>query len=141
MTNLACVLVSLKKFTESEALNTQCLAIRKKLLGNDHPDVLLSMNNLADCIQCQGAHRYKEAEEILKQCNAKYLMKLGQDHPETIHAMSNFAHCLDLQHRYKESEPIHKQCYEKRKVLFGENHSITLQSKNYLVKNLLNQQY
>ena len=97
------------------------------------------MNNLADCIQCQGSHRYKEAEEILRQCNAKYLVKLGQDHHETINAMSNLARCLDLQHRYKESEPIHKQCYEKRKVIFGENHDITLQSKNYLAKNLFNQ--
>ncbi|KAH8719372.1 hypothetical protein GQ44DRAFT_623483, partial [Phaeosphaeriaceae sp. PMI808] len=39
---------------DAEALEVQVIETRKRLLGEEHPDTLISMNNLAFTIKCQG---------------------------------------------------------------------------------------
>ncbi len=47
MNNLAEVLSSQGKYKEAEEMHGQALALRERVLGKEHPDTLLSMNNLA----------------------------------------------------------------------------------------------
>jgi len=44
---LAFLYYSQGKYKEAEPLYQQALALRQKLLGDDHPDVAASLNNLA----------------------------------------------------------------------------------------------
>jgi tetratricopeptide (TPR) repeat protein len=52
------------RYAEAEPLYKRSLAIREKALGPDHPDVALSLNNLAGLYDNQG--RYAEAEPLYK---------------------------------------------------------------------------
>ncbi|CUS10224.1 unnamed protein product, partial [Tuber aestivum] len=52
--NLAVVLRYQGEYGESESMNRRVLETREKVLGPDHPDTLVSINNLAVVLQCQG---------------------------------------------------------------------------------------
>ena len=55
------------------------LALRQKLLGDDHPDVATSFNNLALLYDSQG--KYSEAEPLYIQALNILEQRLGVDHP------------------------------------------------------------
>jgi len=42
------------RWTEAEKMDMQVMETRKRVLGEEHPDTLTSMNNLAFTIQKQG---------------------------------------------------------------------------------------
>ena len=48
------------RYADAEPLYKRSLAIREKALGPDHPDVAMSLNNLAAFYRAQG--RYADAE-------------------------------------------------------------------------------
>ena len=62
---------------------------RKKVLGQEHPDTLNSMANLASTFWSQG--RWKEAEELGVQVVEARKRVLGQEHPDTLTCMANLA--------------------------------------------------
>jgi hypothetical protein len=67
----------------------------KRVLGQEHPETLSSMNNLASTYWDQG--RWKEAEELGVQVMETRKRVLGQEHPDTLSSMSNLAFMLKLQ--------------------------------------------
>ncbi|MFO0141735.1 MAG: tetratricopeptide repeat protein, partial [Aphanizomenon sp.] len=72
----------------AEPLYQQALALRQKLLGDDHPDVAQSLNNLAGLYHSQG--KYNEAEPLYEQALNICEQRLGVDHPNTITVRDNF---------------------------------------------------
>ncbi len=56
--------------------------MRKSLLGESHPDVALSLNNLAVLYYSQG--KYSEAKTFLQQALDIAEIKLGTNHPDTL---------------------------------------------------------
>jgi len=54
LNDLACVLRDLGKLAEAETVCRQALAIRRKLLGEAHPDVARSRDLLAEVLRAQG---------------------------------------------------------------------------------------
>ncbi|MDP2134798.1 MAG: tetratricopeptide repeat protein, partial [Sulfuritalea sp.] len=63
-----------------------------KLLGEDHPDTLTSMNDLASTLQAQG--NLGGALELNKSVLASRRRVLGEDHPDTLTSMNNLASTL-----------------------------------------------
>jgi uncharacterized protein HemY len=55
--------------------------LRQKLLGDEHPDVATSFNNLGSLRFSQG--RYQEAATYLERALALIERLLGPDHPNT----------------------------------------------------------
>ena len=58
------------------------LAVRRRVLGADHPDTLTTANNLAISLSHQGKHA--EAEEMLREVLAVQKRMPGADHPDTL---------------------------------------------------------
>ena len=58
-------------------------------LGPDHPDTLMSINNLANLLRELG--RYPEAIALQVEALAKQKDRLGPDHPDTLLSSSNLA--------------------------------------------------
>ena len=56
MNNLGSLYKQQGKYTEAEELYIKALAARRRQLGDDHPDTLISIYNLADLYQQQGKH-------------------------------------------------------------------------------------
>ncbi|MCH2248029.1 MAG: tetratricopeptide repeat protein, partial [Crocosphaera sp.] len=68
------------KYEAAEPLYVDALAMWKKLLGEEHPDVASSMNNLAALYDSQG--KYEAAEPLLVDALAwghEYLKALSDD--------------------------------------------------------------
>ncbi len=55
--------------------------IREKALGEEHPDVAATLNNLAALYFQQG--RYAEAEPLSQRALGIFTSALGEDHPST----------------------------------------------------------
>ena len=86
-------------FAEAESLHKRSLAIREKALGRDHPDVALSLNNLAELYRNQG--KYAEAEPLYGRSLAIREKALVPDHYDVAESLNNLA----LLYRYQGSTP------------------------------------
>ena len=64
------------------------------MLGENHPDTLATIANLANTYQYQG--RYEEAEILYKQCLDKQRVLLGENHPNTLLMMRNLSSTIML---------------------------------------------
>jgi tetratricopeptide (TPR) repeat protein len=62
MKNLALVLSEQGQYIEAEALHRQTLELYKRVLGEQHPSTLISINNLASVLRAQGKH--EEADRV-----------------------------------------------------------------------------
>jgi hypothetical protein len=62
---------------------------RKKILGEDHPDTLGTMNNLAITYHNRG--EFAEAARLQGEVLEKRKKILGEDHPDTLTTMHNLA--------------------------------------------------
>ena len=66
-----------------------CLAKTKRVLGEDHPNTLISLNNLAGLFCSMG--EYDRALPLYEDCLAKRKRVLGEDHPHTLASLGNLA--------------------------------------------------
>jgi predicted RNase H-like HicB family nuclease len=73
------------RYEDAEPLYLQALELRKRLLGDNHPAVATSLNNLALLYNSQG--KYAEAEALSQQALTVYQQTLGNQHPNTQNAL------------------------------------------------------
>ncbi|KAL8759342.1 MAG: hypothetical protein Q9184_003647 [Pyrenodesmia sp. 2 TL-2023] len=83
------------RWKKAEELEVQVIETRKRVLGEQHPDTLTSMANLASTYSNQG--RWKEAEKLQVQVMDTRKRVLGEEHPSTLTTMNNLAGVLDSQ--------------------------------------------
>ena len=69
------------RYEEAEPLYKQALSLKQELLGDRHPSVAISLNNLAVLRYHQ--NRYDEAEALLLQALEIWESVLGSNHPNT----------------------------------------------------------
>ncbi|KAJ5612041.1 hypothetical protein N7510_005235 [Penicillium lagena] len=70
------------RWEEAEQLKVQVIETRKTKLGEDHPEILTSMANLAFTWKSSGQDA--EAISLLRNCLAKQEQTLGLNNPETL---------------------------------------------------------
>jgi CHAT domain-containing protein/tetratricopeptide (TPR) repeat protein len=120
------------RYPEAEPLYQHVLEVRERVLGKDHPQTLMSVNNLATVYNDQG--RYREAEQLLERALEKRERVLGKEHPDTLMSVSNLAALYTTQGRYYEAEPLFKRALEVRERVLGKEHPDTLASVNNLAE-------
>jgi tetratricopeptide (TPR) repeat protein len=121
----------------AEKLQLQVMRERTRVLGEDHPDTLWSMNHLANTYWNQG--RLKEAEELGVQVLDARKRVLGENHPDTLGSMNNLAVTYKDQGRFKQAEQLGVQVLEASKRVLGEDHPDTLASMSNLALTYRNQ--
>jgi tetratricopeptide (TPR) repeat protein len=84
------------KYEEAEPLHLQALELRQRLLGENHPDVATSLNNLALLYNSQG--RYEKAELLYLQALSIAEVSLGKEHPNTKTLRNNLQIMRQQQH-------------------------------------------
>ncbi|KAJ4176011.1 hypothetical protein NW767_015588, partial [Fusarium falciforme] len=130
LTNCAWYMLTIGNYRAAEKLGGKAVETRTKLLGEEHPDTLSSMNNLA--LIFSGKGRWKEAEELLVGVIETRKRVLGEEHPDTLLSMANLASTFWNQGRWKEAEELHMGVMETKKRVLGEEHLLTLSSMNNL---------
>ncbi|MGB5961208.1 MAG: tetratricopeptide repeat protein [Coleofasciculaceae cyanobacterium] len=117
-------------YKQAEPWREQCLSLTKARLGENHPDVATSINNLAELYYYQG--RYTEAEPLYLQALEWRQRNLGENHSDVAESLNNLAALYYSQRRYTEAEPLFLQALELRQRLLGENHPDVALSLNNL---------
>ncbi|OIW26061.1 HET-domain-containing protein [Coniochaeta ligniaria NRRL 30616] len=119
------------RYREGEAQFEQLLKIEKRVLGEEHPNTLGSMHNLA--ITYYGQGRLGEAESLGVQVLETRKRVLGEEHPDILGSMNLLAITYHAQGRLGEAESLQVQELETRKRVLGEEHPDTLLSISSLV--------
>ena len=118
------------RYEEAEPLYVDALAMGQRLLGEAHPDVATSLNNLAALYYSQG--RYEEAEPLYRDALAMSQRLLGEAHPAVATSLNNLALLYRSQGRYEEAEPLYLEALAMSKQLLGEAHPDVATSLNNL---------
>jgi tetratricopeptide (TPR) repeat protein/tRNA A-37 threonylcarbamoyl transferase component Bud32 len=110
--------------TDALSAFTRTLNIRRAHLGEDHPDTLKSMNNLAMAYQDLG--RFDQAIPLIETTLEKRRTKLGANHSDTIESMNDLAVAYWQSGHVKKAIPLFEATLEKVRTSLGEDHTDTL---------------
>jgi Tetratricopeptide repeat len=83
------------RYADARAVETQALNLARRVLGEEHPDTLRSMNNLAGILKAQG--NLSGARALQERVLPIYRRLLGEEHPDTsVSAWNLFRTLQDL---------------------------------------------
>ena len=128
---------ALGRYEVASKMEEVALTVRRELLGEEHPNTLSSMNNLAYVLSDQGKN--EQAEEIHRQALRLRETVLGKEHPSTLTSMNNLATVLSGQGKYEQAGEMHRQELRLRETILGKEHPHTLTSMSNLANVLRDQ--
>jgi eukaryotic-like serine/threonine-protein kinase len=117
-------------YSRAELLLERAVAIRRGVLGPEHPDTLVSMHDLAWTFQKEG--HYIEAERLLRETLDSRRRVLGPEHRDTLSSMSTLGWTLEEEGRYPEAEKLQRESVDLLRRVLGPDHPDTLTSMNNL---------
>jgi tetratricopeptide (TPR) repeat protein len=107
-------------YVQAETHYQQALAIQRTLLGEQHPDIATSLNNLAVLYGDTG--NYAQAESLSRQALAMRRAVFGEVHPEVAASLNNLAALYASMGDYAQAEPLYRQAVEIWRTSVGEGH-------------------
>jgi tetratricopeptide (TPR) repeat protein len=134
MNEQALALNAQAKYAQAQPLFEKALAIRRRLLTDDHPDTAESYNELAQNLEGQGKHA--EAQPLYERALAVRRGLLTDDHPDTAAGYNNLAHLLWVEGKYTAAQPLFEKALAIHRRLLTDDHPDTAQSYNNLACNL-----
>jgi tetratricopeptide (TPR) repeat protein len=117
-------------YAQALPLYDQACQLYEKLLGENHPHVATSLNNLAGLYESQG--RYDEALPLYQRTVEIFEKQLGENHPHVATSLNNLAGLYESQGRYDEVLPLYQRSLAIREKQLGENHPHVATSLNNL---------
>lgn len=121
----------------ARSLYERALAIYEQVQGEEHPDTITSLNNLALLLRFQG--EYATAKPLLERALAIREQVLGLQHPDTAISLNNLAELLDLQGDYVTARPLYELALSIFEKVLGSQHPNTATNLNNLAELLRNQ--
>ncbi|MCW3054450.1 MAG: photosystem assembly protein Ycf3 [Chthonomonadales bacterium] len=106
--------------TNAEFLFIKALNIRRAALPEGHPDIAVSLNNLAELYRTQG--RYEEAEPLYQEALKILRTALPAGHPSIANSLNNLAVLYDTQGRYEEAELLYQEALTIDRSAFPAGH-------------------
>jgi tetratricopeptide (TPR) repeat protein len=124
MNNLGVVYRTEGKYLEAERLYANVMVVQRAVLGDNHPNMLLTMNGLAFLYMVQG--KGAQAERLYTEALAAQRRLLGEEHPDTANTMHNLAVFYTNGGRNAEAEPLAAKALEIRQRVLGVEHPETV---------------
>ena len=106
-----------------------------ELYGEEHPDTLSSLNNLA--VTYGDIGEYNKAQDAHEKVYALRCKVLGEEHPDTLLALNNLAIAYEKLGEYNKARDAHEKVYSLVCELLGTEHPDTLSSMNNLATTYL----
>ncbi|WP_051463628.1 CHAT domain-containing tetratricopeptide repeat protein [Leptolyngbya sp. PCC 6406] len=125
------------RYAEAIPLAEEALRIRQAQLGERHPDVVITLNNLAVLYGAQG--NYTAALPLLQRALNIYETALGESHPNVAISLNNLAELYRIQGNYAAAIPLYQRTLNIFETVLGENHSDVAISLNNLALAYSNQ--
>jgi CHAT domain-containing protein/Tfp pilus assembly protein PilF len=113
-------LVDQGRYADAVPLAQKALALRDAVLGPNHADVALSLNDLGELYDDQGL--FSEAEPLFKLSLAIREKALGPEADDVALSLSDLAGVYAAEGRYAEAEPLYKRSLAIREKMLGPNH-------------------
>jgi CHAT domain-containing protein/tetratricopeptide (TPR) repeat protein len=126
MANLAAIYFSLGRLAEALKLNEETLTLRRRVLGPEHPDTLMSMANLAANYHSLG--RLAEALKLNEETLTFRRRVLGLEHPDTLASMAALAVNYFSLGRLDETLKLNEETLTLTRRVLGLEHPDTLAS-------------
>ena len=127
---LADTLVELGRLDRAAVPQAKALEIRRRELGDQHPDTLTAIAGTGNLHYSQG--RLDEAERFYRQALDGRRATLGALHPDTLMSINDFGELLFEQGHRAEAEPYFREALAGRRAVLGNAHLDTLTSINDL---------
>jgi tetratricopeptide (TPR) repeat protein len=108
----------------------RALPIWEKVLGPDHPDTALSLNNLGSLLQDEGD--LAGARAYYERALAIWEKVLGPDHRDTAVSLNNLGSLLRAEGDLAGARPYHERALMIREKVLGPDHPTTAHSLNNL---------
>ena len=99
---------SIGRLDEAEELYRKALGIRRRILGNEHPNTLLSMNNLATVLQ-RNKDKWSEAEALFREAVAIQRTKPSENRYNLLLALTNLGTLLRDEGKVEEAESTFRE--------------------------------
>ena len=122
---------------EAANLLNDALTIREKTLGENHPAVAATLNNLAVLYGKRG--KYKDAEPLCKRALEIREKVLGSDHPDVAKQLNNLALLCQNQGKYEEVEKYYQRALDIYENKLGQDDPNVAKTKNNLASAYLKQ--
>jgi tetratricopeptide (TPR) repeat protein len=125
------------KQPESREFAERAIEIKKNILGSNHPEVAVSLNNLAIILNIIGD--FAGARPLFEQALAIREQALPPDHPEVARSLNNLANLLRNIGNFTEAKPLYERALRIREKTFGPDHpevAITLNNLAILLKDM-----
>ncbi|KAF8179777.1 hypothetical protein K438DRAFT_1603511 [Mycena galopus ATCC 62051] len=116
--------------TEAIKLEVHTWEKTREILGDDHPEVLRAMNNLASTYDTLG--QFDEGEKLKLVVLEKRRKLLGVEHLDTLIAMNNLAYTYHRLGRFEDAEQLQLVVLEKRRKILSDEHPDTLAAMGHL---------
>ena len=127
-----------QRYDDAELLFGEVLDARTRILGEDHPETLISMNDLAYLLLSD--ERDRDAEELFDDALERHRRVLGDYHPFTLTVLNNLAALLQGQGRIEEAEPLLVVGLRASRAVHGDVHETTMSLLNGLASIYLEQE-
>ena len=111
-------------------LCTQALAIRKKVYGDEHPDVASSLNNLGTAYQDQG--NLPKAIEFYTESVAVFKKVYGDEHPDVASSLNNLGTAYQDQSNPPKAIEFYTESLAIWKKVYGDEHPTVASSLSNL---------
>jgi len=130
LNNLSVALWRRGKYDAALPLAEEALALRRRLYGDEHTDVAISLHQLGTMLMATGdlegaERRYRESLALRRKL-------LGDNHPHVAITLHMLGQLLRQRGRLEESEQAHREALAIRRAAFGDDHVITAASMNEL---------
>ena len=109
--------------------------MRRRLLGEEHPYVADSLNNLGLLYHAMG--RYEQAEPYSGKALDMRRRLLGEEHPYVASSLNNLAYLYESMGRYEQAIAYYVEAIELAKRVLGEDHPNTQAMQNNYILMLL----
>jgi tetratricopeptide (TPR) repeat protein len=115
------------RWREREPVGSRAWSLRRKVLGEKHPDTISSMANLGATYHALGRHN--DAQEMAVKVLELRREALGRDkHPDIMSSMTDLATTYYTQGQYTKAQGIYQEVLDVRLELLGEKHPDTIKS-------------
>ena len=121
LNNLGVFYYKLKNFSLAELLLQKSIDLRKKSLGEFHPEYAMSLNNLAGLYS--EMNNYNLAMLCYNECINIYKKLYGEEHLDLASCLNNLGNLYMITGNYKSAEIYYRQSLKIKKKLLGEDDS------------------
>ena len=121
-------------YSRAQSLLTRAVDIRRRVLGPQNPDTLMSMTGLGWTLREEG--HYAEADKLVRETLETSRHILGPDDPSTLESMIVQAVILEDEGHYDQAEKLYHETLDIRRRVLGPEHPDTLISLYGLAETL-----